>query len=94
MPAAFIQPQQVSGNQIKYRQKIGDSATKYTIPAHHRMCNVLKLTLRRQDMKCELIHSLGVTSASDESKATISLWCILPVDEGVRCVVIVTRHNI
>lgn len=55
MPATFIQPQQVSGNQIKYRQKIGNSATKYTIPAHHRMCNVLKLT--RQDMKCELIHS-------------------------------------
>ena len=54
MPATFIQPQQVSGNQIKYRQKIGNSATKYTIPAHHRMCNVLKLT--RQDMKCELIH--------------------------------------
>lgn len=44
MSAASIQPQQVSGSQIKYRQKSGVSAAKNTMPAHHRMCHVLKLT--------------------------------------------------
>lgn len=44
MSAASLQPQQVIGSQIKCRQKSGVSAAKNTMPAHHRMCHVLKLT--------------------------------------------------